>query len=79
MEFCAVNNAQRNFSELLNLVSRGEQITITRRGKPVAILSPSLIEEKKNVSQVIVEILRSRKGNQLKGLSIREMREWGRR
>lgn len=32
--------AKTKFSELLERVEKGEQITITRHGKPVAILAP---------------------------------------
>lgn len=33
--------AKNKFSELLDRVERGERVTITRRGKPVAELVPS--------------------------------------
>jgi prevent-host-death family protein len=33
--------ARENFSALISSVARGESITITRRGKPVAVVSPA--------------------------------------
>ncbi len=36
-----VLEAKNRFSELLDRVERGEQVTITRHGKPVATLNPS--------------------------------------
>lgn len=37
----SVAEAKARLSELLKQVEAGENVTITRRGKPVAVLSPS--------------------------------------
>ena len=37
----SVAEAKAKLSELLKQVEAGENVTITRRGKPVAVLSPS--------------------------------------
>lgn len=37
----SVAEAKSRLSELLKRVEAGENVTITRRGKPVAVLSPS--------------------------------------
>lgn len=37
----SVAEAKSKLSELLKRVEAGEKVTITRRGKPVAVLSPS--------------------------------------
>lgn len=37
----SVAEAKAKLSELLKRVEEGESVTITRRGKPVAVLSPS--------------------------------------
>lgn len=39
MKFISAALANRNFSALLRDVSRGERITVTLRGKPVATIS----------------------------------------
>ncbi len=72
--------AKTHLPQLLELVSRGERILITRHGKPAAMLVPAHSEEEKNVKKVIAEIKALRKGNLLgKDLSIRDLIEEGRR
>jgi prevent-host-death family protein len=40
MKTVSARQANHDFSELLSRVERGEEILITKRGKPVALLSP---------------------------------------
>jgi prevent-host-death family protein len=40
MKKVSAHRAKREFSELLSRVERGEEILITKRSKPVALLSP---------------------------------------
>lgn len=40
MNTCTVTEAKTHLSELLTRVERGEEFVITRRGRPVAQLSP---------------------------------------
>lgn len=42
MKSFGVFEAKNRLSELLDLVERGEEVVITRRGKPVARLAPAL-------------------------------------
>jgi len=71
--------AKTHLSSLLARVARGERITITRHGMPVAVLSPPEAQPSRSVEEVIEEIREFRKGNKLRGLSIRKMVEEGRR
>jgi prevent-host-death family protein len=72
--------AKTHLPQLLERVSRGEKILITRNGKPAAMLVPPVAETTKNVSKVIAEMKMLRRGNRLgKGLSIRDLIEEGRR
>ncbi|HWG47006.1 MAG TPA: type II toxin-antitoxin system Phd/YefM family antitoxin [Gemmataceae bacterium] len=74
--------ARTHLSQLLDQVARGAKILITRRGKPVAMLMPPPKETKKDVRQVVKEMLefRDREGPTLGGVaSIRELIEEGRR
>lgn len=72
--------AKTHLSALLERVSKGETITITKHGVPVANLVPIEVEKpKRDVKQVIAELLEFRKGHTLGGLSIREMIDEGRR
>ncbi|WP_374692587.1 type II toxin-antitoxin system Phd/YefM family antitoxin [Accumulibacter sp.] len=40
MTTCTVAHAKAHLSELLDRVEKGEELVITRRGKPVASLAP---------------------------------------
>jgi prevent-host-death family protein len=40
MKTFSARQADHDFSELLSCVERGEEILITRRSRPVALLSP---------------------------------------
>lgn len=71
--------AKTHLSRLLDKVEKGEKITITRHGAPVARLVPVEKEEKPDVKKVIEQIRELRKGVTLGGLSIREMINEGRR
>lgn len=47
--------AKTHLPELLSQVEKGETITITRRGKPIAVLSPAHEQPKRDVKAVIEE------------------------
>jgi prevent-host-death family protein len=72
--------ARTRLSELLDDVANGEQILITRRGKPAAVISPPP-KQIANVSEVVGEMLRfrDREGPTLGGgITIRQLIEQGR-
>lgn len=71
--------AKTHLSALLDRVARGESITITRHGAPVAVLAPVGAEPKADPATVIEQIRRFRKNRRLRGLSVRDMIEQGRR
>ncbi len=71
--------AKTHLSELLERVSRGERITITRHGRPVAVLVPAEEVPAMNRAQAIEELRAFRRGRTVEGLTIREMIEQGRR
>lgn len=71
--------AKTHLNELLTRVSRGETIRITRRGVPIAKLVPSGEGEQKDLKQLVREIREIRKGASLRGLSLRELIDEGRR
>lgn len=74
-----VFEAKAHLGELLDRVERGESVTITRHGKPVALLVPTAPVQKRNRAEVIRDLLDFGKGRKLEGMSIREMIEEGRR
>jgi prevent-host-death family protein len=79
MESVGSYEAKTHLAQLLERVARGEKITITKHGVPVAILQPSDSLRKTPLRDIIDELKRFRKGRRLEGLSIREMIEEGRR
>jgi prevent-host-death family protein len=72
-------DAKTNFSALLQRVERGEQIVITRRGKPVARLMPIAKSTEGKVSAAMARLRELRKGTTLGGLSWKELRDAGRK
>lgn len=71
--------AKTHLAALLDAVSAGEQITITRHGRPVARLVPAAAEPPSSVAQTIERLRRFSKGQSLEGLSLAELRDQGRR
>jgi prevent-host-death family protein len=75
MQTIGAHEAKAHFSSLLDRVSKGETITITRHGIPVAILGPIAAPEAKLSHRAIVLRKRIKPG----GMSVRQMVEEGRR
>ena len=71
--------ASTKFLVILDQITDGEPVTITRQGVPVAMLTPTKKPEKLTPSEAIERIKELRKGVRLDGLSIREMIDEGRR
>ena len=73
-------DAKTHFSELLERVAAGEQITITRHGAPVARLvsvRPVFSEEEHRAAIIAMRQLASR--NRLDGLSVKALIAEGRK
>jgi prevent-host-death family protein len=71
--------AKTHLSRLLDEVAKGERITITKHGHPVAVLVPPSAVDARDVEAVMRRIRELRRGNRLGGLSIRELIDEGRR
>ena len=71
--------AKTHLSHLLERVERGETITITRHGRPVARLTPIGRSSRDERLRAIEDLKRLRAGQTLGGLSVRELIEQGRR
>ena len=72
--------AKTHLPALLERVARGEQITITKRGVPIAMLVPMQPEGNKSRQQVIAELKEFGRGRKLpKGMSVRDLINAGRR
>ena len=79
MQTVGAYEAKTHLSKLLERVLKGERITITKHGVPVAVLQPPDLEKKVDTKSVILELRKFRDKNRLNGISIRDMIEEGRR
>jgi len=79
METVGAYEAKTHLPRLLERVRKGDCITITKHGIPVAVLQPFKPDKRIDVRSAIMEIRKFREKNKLAGLSIREMIEEGRR
>ena len=79
METIGAYEAKTHLPKLLDRVIKGERITITKHGVPVAVLQPPPPLRKTEPKKVIAELRKFREKQTLKGPSIRNMIEEGRR
>ena len=79
MESVGAYEAKTQLSKLLERVMKGERITITKHGVPVAVLQPPDPGKATDIKTVISEIRRTRKKHNLKGESLKSMIETGRK
>ena len=79
MENIDAYEAKNHLPKLLARVMKGEQIIITKHGVPVAILSPPDFRNIVNTKSFIAELQNFREKQSLKGISIQDMIEKGRK
>jgi len=79
MKTVGAYEAKTHLPQLLEEVAKGERISITRHGVPVATLLPADAAKHKPIREVIDQIKQFRRGHSLGGLSIRDMIEEGRK
>ena len=79
METVGAYEAKTHLPKLLERVAKGERITITKHGVPVATLQPANGAKMMPVRETIEQLKQFRNGHRLDGLSIRSMIEEGRR
>jgi prevent-host-death family protein len=79
METVGAYEAKTHLPKLLERVLKGERITITKHGVPVAVLQPIEFSKKVDIRSVVVELRKFRDKHRLGGASIRDMIEEGRR
>jgi prevent-host-death family protein len=71
--------AKTRMVALLDVVSAGGHITITRRGRPVTRLVPPAAESPASVIDTITRLRQFSQGQSLGGISIAELRDQDRR
>jgi prevent-host-death family protein len=79
MKTVGAYEAKTHLPKLLERVLKGERITITKHGVPVAVLQPPDPTKKVDTKSVILEMREFRDKHSLGGISIRDMIEEGRR
>ena len=77
METVGAYEAKTHLNKLLERVRKGEKITITKHGTPIAVLQPPESSKKIPVRDVIDQLKQFRSGHRLDGFSIRGMIEEG--
>jgi len=71
--------AKNTLGGLLDLVEAGEEVVITRRGKPVARLVPETgVVDRERARRAVEDIIETGKGLSLGGLSIKDLINEGR-
>ena len=71
--------AKTYLPSLLDEVEAGEIITITRHGVPVAKLVPAREVSRERIREAVAALKQFSRGRELRGLTIRELIEEGRR
>jgi prevent-host-death family protein len=79
METIGAYEAKTHLPKLLERVVKGEHITITKHGVPVAVLAPPPATRKTESKKVIDALRLFRKKHTLGGLSLRDMIDEGRK
>lgn len=79
-DFIGAYEAKTRFSEILERVERGAEITLTRHGTPVARMVPLQKQPSQSErAQVIEAMIESRRGCTLGGLKVRDLIAEGRK
>lgn len=68
--------AKNTLSALLDLVERGEEVTITRHGKPVARLVPPRGQPNREEARAAAERIRERARKLKLGITLEEALAW---
>lgn len=79
MRIVGAYEAKTHLPSLLDRVAGGERITITKHGRPVAMLVPPEGSSQVDLKQAVAEFKEFRKGMKLRGLSIKKLINEGRR
>ncbi len=72
-----VYQAKTNFAQLVERAAKGERITITKYGVPVAVMSPAETKSTRPTAEIINDIKTFRRSLRLEG-NLHEMIEEGR-
>jgi prevent-host-death family protein len=79
MDSVGAYEAKTHLPSLLERVMKGERITITKHGVPVAVLGPPDLQKDADIGGLIRKIREFREGRSLKGANLKDLVEEGRR
>ncbi|MEX1184776.1 MAG: type II toxin-antitoxin system prevent-host-death family antitoxin [Gemmatimonadota bacterium] len=80
MRHVGAYEAKTHLAALLDRVEEGERITITRHGRPVAVLAPAAGLNDRPVAETVARIIEERSGRTLgRDLSVHDLITTGRR
>jgi len=82
MQMVGAYEAKTHLPKLIRRVQKGERVTITKHGVPIAVIQPADADTPKRhveTKAVIAELRRFREDKTLGGMSIRDLIEEGRR
>lgn len=79
MQTIGVFEAKAHFSELLERVEHGEEVTITRHGKAVARVVPVDQARQERAEYAVKRLREIAEGQTLEGLDWKELRDEGRK
>ncbi len=79
MDSVGAYEAKTHLPQLLERVARGERITITKHGRPVAVLVPADETPRLDRATAVAELRRFGVGRRLGDLTLRQLIEEGRR
>jgi prevent-host-death family protein len=78
METVGIYEARTRLSELLDKVGKGEEVTVTRHGVPIARIIPVDRDKKIATRDAIAAMQEFGRGRSLRGLSLKKMIGQGR-
>jgi prevent-host-death family protein len=78
MKTVAIYEMKANLSQLLDQVEAGEEITVTRRGVPIARIIPDHPPIRTDIAALIERIKSTRHKSTLEGLNLNDLVEEGR-
>lgn len=79
MERIGIHAARSKLSELIERVQSGEEVVLTRHGKPVARLVPEKRRQKRSRAAAVVRIRALARKLDIRDVDIRKLIEEGRR
>ena len=79
MERIGIHEARARLSELIERVQSGEEVVLTRRGKPVARLVPARAGKRRSRAAAVTRIRALARKLDIRGVDVRELIEEGRR